>query len=113
MAVFTTRLVSASAFGRATGWSLEPQGACKGARCIPLPGRTGHDVDVVDVADRIGLAVAHDEAHGIWAVGPELERAGSEGRRLPAVMLTDFTGETHDLSTRTGRRKVLVAWASW
>ena len=36
--------VDSADFERRTGWSIKPQGACKGDRCVPLP---PSDVQVV------------------------------------------------------------------
>ena len=50
-------------FEAATGWAIKPEGACKGDVCVPLPGA----FDVQSVADRLGMAVVHDETLGLWA----------------------------------------------
>ena len=43
-------------FQRATGWEIEPQGACKGEVCVPL----GGEFDVRTAAGRLGMALVHD-----------------------------------------------------
>src|SRR5919197_701613 len=55
---------------RRTGWKIEPQGACKGDRCVPLPGG-GAALDVRVLAERLEMALVHDSKHGLWALGPE------------------------------------------
>src|SRR5262245_38145362 len=60
-------------FGRATGWELKPEGACKAEVCIPLPKgalRADGRVDVPAVADALGMGFVADEDHGLWALGP-------------------------------------------
>jgi len=109
--------VNAEEFERATGWKLEPRGACRHDVCVPLPpldvdGEGRFDARVV--ADCLGMPVAHDEAHGIWALGPRSgERRVLDDARMPDVVLHDFDGNPFDLAALRGRKVVLVAWSSW
>lgn len=104
-------------FEQRTGWDITPDGACKDGVCVPLPpldrdadGR----VDVRVVAERLGMPMAHDESHDLWAIGP---RSGSgrviDSARMPGLVLDDFDGNAFDLATLRGRKVVLLAWASW
>ena len=104
-------------FHRLTGWEIKPEGACRDEQCVPLPDtaitRDGR-VDMPVVAERLGMPIAHDEQHGLWAIGP-----ASGGRRvldsvqMPELVLPDFDGGAFDFSTLRGRKVALVAWASW
>jgi hypothetical protein len=104
-------------FASATGWSIEPDGACRGDVCVPLPplarDREGR-VDATVVAERLGMPVAHDAAHGIWALGP---RSGPgrvlDDAHMPELVLDDFDGGAFDFESLRGRKVVLLAWASW
>lgn len=103
-------------FAAATGWKVEPRGACKGELCVPLPPGALLDgaVDVPAVAERLGMAVVHDEGLGRWAIGPE----SFSGRTLstveaPDLQLETFDGEAFRLSSLRGTRHVLVAWAPY
>jgi hypothetical protein len=104
-------------FERATGWKLEPRGACQNDVCVPLPpldvdadGR----FDVTAVADCLGMPIAHDEAHGLWALGPRSgDRKVLDRARMPELVLPDFDGGACDLVSLRGRKVVLIAWASW
>jgi hypothetical protein len=100
------------AFEQRTGWALKPEGACKGEFCVPLPERP----DVSAVAERLGMPLLHDAAHGVWALGPE---SSVTGRVLTTAVAPDFelpqvlTGAPFRLSSLRGQKVLLVAWASW
>jgi hypothetical protein len=118
VAVITEQLsMSVEQFHRRSGWELKPEGACRGDQCVPLRGG-GLDasglVDVLAVADQLGMPVVADDAHGLWAVGP----AAGAGRVLdsavvPDLVLEDFDGRAYDLASSRGRKVLLLAWASW
>ncbi len=102
--------VDVSAFETATGWAIKPEGACKGDVCVPLQ----DEFDLASVADRLGMAVVHDESVGLWAVGPE----SFNGRALvtavaPELVLDDLDGNEFRLSSLRGKKVVLVAWAPY
>lgn len=100
------------AFAARTGWEIKPEGACKGEVCVPLP----DDADLSSIAERLGMPLLHDEAHSIWALGPE---SAVTGRVLTTAVAPDFelpqvlTGEPFKLSSLRGQKVLLVAWASW
>ena len=104
-------------FALATGWEIKPEGACRDDVCVPLPplerdaaGR----VDVAGVAERLGMPIAHDEAHGLWALGPRSgDRRVLESTGMPDLVLSDFDGGAFDVASLRGRKVVLIAWASW
>ena len=104
-------------FARLTGWEVKPEGACQDDVCVPLPA-LDRDAegrfDVRVVADRLGMPVAHDDAHGLWALGPRSgDRKVLESTRMPDLVLPDFDGGAFDLASARGRKVVLIAWASW
>lgn len=100
----------------ATGWEIKPEGACKGDECVPLAGvGVGPDgsIDVRAFAERMGMPLASNAEHGIWALGP---RAGGHvlaSADLPDLILDDFHGNSFDVATLRGRKVLLIAWASW
>jgi hypothetical protein len=114
-----------------TGWSIKPQGACKGEVCIPLPPDSGAGatsdansnanadaegtVDALALAERLGMPVLHDEAHGLWAIGPETAITGRalSTATLPDIELPDIDGNPFRLGDLRGQKVLLVAWASW
>ena len=115
--ILTSLDVDAGELARRTGWTIKPEGACKGEVCVPLPDgpARGGTVDVGALADRLGMPVVHDDAAGLWALGPDTV----SGRALataeaPEVVLPDLrTGEPFALSSLRGRKVVMIAWASW
>jgi hypothetical protein len=98
-----------------TGWELKPEGACQGDRCVAMPDLAMKDgkVDVGDFARRLGMPIAHDDKHGLWALGPESGGRVLASANFPEVVLSDFAGNQFDLATLRGRKVVLVAWASY
>ena len=58
---------------------MKPEGACKGDVCVPLPDaarRPDGCLDVTVLAERLGMPLVSDDAHGVWALGPETAVAG-------------------------------------
>ena len=105
-----TLAVDADSFHAGTGWEIKPEGACKGEVCVPLPDGYGLE----STAERLGMAVVHDEAAGMWAVGPE----SLSGRALvtataPELVLDDIDGNEFRLSSLRGKKVVLIAWAPY
>ena len=83
---------------------------------FPPTARTPDDrLDVHVVAERLGMPLVADEAHGLWALGPE---TAVSGRVLttavaPELTLPDLDGNPFQLSSLHGQKVLLVAWASW
>jgi len=102
--------IDAATFAEATGWQIKPEGACKGDACVPLP----HGFDLDDAARRLGMALVHDEEHGLWAIGPEsLGARALATAQAPDVTLLELDGSEFHLSSLRGQKVVLVAWAPY
>ena len=102
--------IDTATFERDTGWAINSEGACKGDVCVPLPG----GVEVADIAERLGMALVHDDEQDVWAIGPET----FGGRALvtaaaPDLVLPDINGGEFRLSSLRGQKVVLVAWAPY
>jgi hypothetical protein len=99
------------AFAAGTGWTIKPEGACRGEVCVPLGGVD----DLTGVAGRLGMPIVSDPASGLHAVGP----ASYAGRALASVEAPDLElpmvlGDgVWRLAEQRGRRTVIVAWAPW
>lgn len=109
--MITDRLdLTAAEFGGATGWEIKPEGACKGELCVPLDG----GFDARAAAERLGMALVHDEEAGLWAIGPETigGRALSTAE-APELVLPDVSGEPFALSSLRGQKVLIASWAPY
>ena len=108
------RQVDPSALAARTGWELKPEGLCKADRCVPLPDAPDDGpLDAQVLAERLGMALVHDEARGLWALGPESGGRALLSAELPDIELPDRNGRPFSLRSLRGTRFVMVAWASW
>ena len=98
---------------RRTGWKLEPQGACKDGRCVPLSVREDGTLDVHVLSERLGMALVRDSEHDLWALGPESGGHALGSAQLPSITLPDRHGNPFSLDSLRGSKVLLVAWASW
>ncbi len=92
-----------------TGWTIKPQGACRGEICVPLP----PPFDLRTLADRLGMALVEDDVHGVWALGPESGGQALHGAELPDITLPDRNGEDFALRSLRETKVFMIAWASW
>jgi hypothetical protein len=94
---------------RRTGWSIKPEGACRGDVCVPLSA----PFDVGDLAQRLGMALEHDQRHRLWALGPESGGKALASAQLPDIVLPDREGRDFALRSLRGTKVFMIAWASW
>jgi len=103
----------------ATGWSLRPEGLCRGDVCVPLPpGRElvrGERIDVAAVWRHLGKPIVHSDDGSAWALGEAASDRAAQLRSLeaPDFTLPDVAGRMHSLSDYRGKKVLLVSWASW
>jgi hypothetical protein len=113
--IFQTLDVPVERFEKDTGWSLKPEGACRGEICVPLPdGVTSGVVDVRQVAGRLGMPLVRHADEDLWALGP----ASLTGHALPTAVapeleLPDLDGRMFRLSSLRGQKVVIVSWAPY
>jgi hypothetical protein len=102
---------------RVSGWEITPEGACQGARCVPLPEGAIRDdaVDLAALARHLGQPVLHDAKHGVWLIGAAADdlRDRMLSLEAPDFTLPDLDGRLHSLSDYRGQKVFLVTWASW
>ena len=98
-------------FTTGTGWVIKSEGACKGDVCVPLgPG----GFDVATTAQRLRMALVHDEPAGLWALGPEsLGDRALVTAEAPELVLDDIDGKEFRLSSLRGQKVAIVSWAPY
>jgi hypothetical protein len=112
-------LVAPERLGDALGWELKPEGLCREDVCVPVRDRAsmfvGDEVDLTAVATALGRAAVVDAGAGIAAVAIDAEgrRQALDSLRAPPFVLDDLDGHPHRLDEWRGRKKLLVAFASW
>ena len=103
----------------ALGWELKPEGLCRDDVCVPVRDRAslfmGADVDLAAAAAALGRTAVVDAVGGIAAVAMDAEgrRQALDSLRAPSFVLDDLDGHPHRLEEWRGRKKLLVAFASW
>jgi hypothetical protein len=109
--------MSADDAERVTGWTLKPEGMCRGDICVPLTPAAvlGREVDIEAFWKTLGGPVIASDGGEVWALGaPADERnAALEGLEAPDFILPDVDGTPRTLSQLRGRKVFLVTWASW
>ncbi len=101
------------------GWTLKPQGLCRGDACIPVRPEHAlvHDgaIDLAALATLLDRPLALDIPERVAWLGAS---AAERGARLASLDAPDFTlpdldGHPHALTDFRGRKVFLLAWASW
>ena len=115
----TSVAIDPAGFEDATGWHLEDQGLCRGDVCVPTAGRSvtteGGAIDLGLVAELLDRPIAADAATGTVALGEPMSRRRETLKDLvaPDFTLPDLHGTDHDFGQWHGRKRLLVAFASW
>jgi hypothetical protein len=107
--------IDRAAFEARTGWAIKPQGACKAEMCVPMP-KGADDAATIPasvLAERLGMPLVADDAHGLWALGPETLGRALASAQAPELVLPDRNGVDFSLSSLRGLKVLLLAWASW
>jgi hypothetical protein len=105
----------------ATGWSLKPEGFCRGDTCVPVPpGRalefvSGSAVNAAALWSHMGNPVLHDAAGGVWMLGTSaaVRSSSLQSLQAPDFSLPDLEGRMRTLSEHRGKKVLLATWASW
>jgi hypothetical protein len=112
-------LLRADGLRAATGWEWKPEGLCRDGVCVPVRDRerllVGDRLDVGAVADALGRPAVVDAPAGLAAIAHATEsRADAlRTRHVPDFRLRDLDGVDHDFAQWRGRKRLLVAFASW
>jgi hypothetical protein len=102
---------------RTTGWTLKPEGMCRGDVCVPLPAsavRAGA-VDLAAFWRTLDNPLVSDDGGAVWALGngPGARSQALAGDTAPDIELPDLAGVPHRLSALRGKKVFLATWASW
>ena len=101
------------------GWTLTPNGLCRGDVCVAVPDadavRVGDRVDLSAVAAAVGRPTVVDLDAGIVAVALPAEdrRRALTDLVAPAFTLPDLDGVPRRLSEWAGVKKLLVTFSTW
>ena len=112
-------LVRPELLDAALGWTLEPQGLCRGDVCVPVADpaalTAGGLLDVRAVAAALGSAYAVDPDEGLVALGiPAADRSRAINQlEAPEFTLDDLDGNPRSLSEWRGNKRLLFAFATW
>ena len=115
--------IAAADLEPALGWSLKPEGLCRGDVCVPVRGRAvsgEHGIDIAAVAALLGQPMVVDAGRGVAAIGTAAQARSEALASLDAI---DFTlprvsngpddGELVSLHDFDRRKVLLLAWSSW
>ena len=109
--------VSAATLAAATGWTVRPEGFCRGDICVPAGDAVGADgtVDLVAFAQRLGRPVVVDLAEQAVSLGAAAAERANALRSLqaPDFTLPDLSGRMHSLAQYRGKKILLATYASW
>ena len=95
-------------FTARTGWRFEPEGACRGDLCVPLPAPPGEWLDASVLSDRLGMPLVHDEAAGLWCLGPESLGGVLQTVDAPDLRLPDWRGAWRQWRIQRAKKKFQV-----
>ena len=102
-----------------SGWSLKPEGLCRGDVCIPVRDRTAlvtdRGLDVDEFSRLTGRVAAFDAERGVIALADSAERRSASLASLeaPDFTLPDLAGNPVSLHDFDRRKRLLLAWSSW
>ena len=111
--------VSNSALEQATGWSIKPEGLCRGQVCVPvLNVATLSKADQVDLSEFARLVqqnIVIDAQRKVVALGEQAQVRGASMSTLdaPDFTLPDIHGQQVSFSDYNRRKRLLLAWSSW
>jgi hypothetical protein len=112
--ILTEPAISAPELERRTGWTLKPEGLCRGEVCVPI--RDDVDPDAIDLAmvsNALRMPLVGAEEHRVWCLGPQGGGRALLTAEAPDLVLPDVDGNPFELRSLRGQKVLLLAWASW
>lgn len=105
--------ISADDLASVTGWELKPEGLCRGPVCVPFKSDT-ELVDLNAFAQALGRSFVFDAEGEVAAIaGDPMGSQGGLKASIDELELPNVDGETIRMSDFAGRKRLLIAWASW
>ena len=106
---------------RLLGWTLKPEGLCRGETCVPLGADAtkryvrGDALDAAGLWRHMGKPVRRSADAELWLLGEDASgrTAALESLEAPDFTLPDLAGRPHSLVDYRGRKVLLATWASW
>jgi len=106
---------------RALGWTLKPEGLCRGSVCLPLRAPEAaryvrpEAIDVAGLWRQLSKPVRRSADATLWLFGEtaSARSAALESLEAPEFTLPDLSGRPHSLVDYRGRKVLLATWASW
>jgi hypothetical protein len=106
---------------RLLGWTLKPEGLCRGPHCVPLGAPEAARCVRADALDVGGLwrqlskPLRRSADATVWLLGESASERGAalESLEAPDFTLPDLSGRPHSLVDYRGRKVLLATWASW
>ena len=112
--ILTAPRLATDELERRTGWSLRPEGLCRGEVCVPVSDRLPDgDIGVDMLSETLRMPLVVDDEHGLWCLGPRATGRALETAVAPDLVLPDLDGREFSLASLRGQKVLLVAWASW
>jgi len=114
-----TLRVAAAELADATGWALKPEGLCRDNVCVPVRDRAAlldeTGIDLIAFAAALARPIALEPDGGVAVLGeaPAVVRSRLDALDAPPFTLPDLDGNSVALDDYHGRKRLLVAWASW
>ena len=114
-----TLFVDANDLAGATGWTLKPEGLCRAEVCVPVRDRAalvrGDTIDLRVFAATLNRPLAAEPTAGLAVLGEAPAAVGAQLASLtaPPFVLPDLDGNPVALADFAGRKRLLIAWASW
>jgi hypothetical protein len=107
--------VRAADLPRINDFTLKPQGACRDDVCVPIPKdlKSGEWFNLTGFARRTGEVVVSDT--NVWSFG-EIPAMGGKylsSRMAPDFAVADRKGKIVHLSDFSGKKRLVITWASW
>lgn len=109
--------IDPTALPEATGWTLKPEGLCRADVCVPVRDRdalfAGERLDLRGVAEALDRPFLAEGDVAVMGEPRATRRLATDGLQAPTFSLPDLDGTLHSLEEWHGRKKLLVAFASW